>query len=70
MRVFSSSVEETVFTIFRVKSMEDSEIREDPISEVRTKDYNSTFQIAYSTKKEKVRKAEGVHGVRISEATK
>ena len=68
--MFSSSVEETVFTIFRVKSMEDSEIRGDPISEVKTKDYNSTFQIAYSTKKEKVGEVEDVHGVRTSETTK
>ncbi|KAK8801008.1 hypothetical protein WA538_003939 [Blastocystis sp. DL] len=55
-RSYSKSDEtdkETIFTIFRVKSMEDSEIRGDPISEVKTKDYNSTFQIAYSTKKEK-----------------
>ena len=50
--------------------MEDSEIRGDPISEVKTKDYNSTFQIAYSTKKEKVGEVGDVHGVRTSETTK
>lgn len=50
--------------------MEDSEIREDPISEVKTKDYNSTFQIAYSTKKEKVGEVNGGYPIRISEATK
>ena len=50
--------------------MEDAEIRENPISEVKTKDYNSTFQIAYSTKKEKVGEEDSGYPVRISEATK
>ena len=47
-------VEETVFTVFRVKNVEDSEISLDPIHDVKTKEYNMAFQIAYSTKKEKV----------------
>ena len=47
-------VEETVFTVFRVKNVEDSEISMDPVHDVKTKEYNVAFQIAYSTKKEKV----------------
>ncbi len=43
-----------MFTVFRVKNVEDSEISLDPIHDVKTKEYNMAFQIAYSTKKEKV----------------
>ena len=38
-------VEETVFTVFRVKNVEDSEISLDPIHDVKTKEYNMAFQI-------------------------
>lgn len=47
-------IEETVFTVFRVKNVEDSEIYTNPVHDVKTKEYNMAFQIAYSTKKEKV----------------
>ena len=43
-----------MFTVFRVKNVEDSEISMDPVHDVKTKEYNMAFQIAYSTKKEKV----------------
>lgn len=42
-----------MFTVFRVKNVEDSEISLDPIHDVKTKEYNMAFQICLFHKERK-----------------